>query len=228
MEIQQEIVEDLEKLIASRKGISETAKNICEFCREPKTKTEVLEFTRLYLIEKLFNIPELPRLGVKLLPQRSTYNSKMLYDAIMYRYENDFIPGKAFGVAHKAVTEKILKFMRQLGEEIATLPYDDLVDRNIALRRSYVRLLVIFRLPLAAAIEPDQFPTMTMGDFDHVEYMTMSIDELEQKVKDSFYSLEYSGDLDGWIYQTETEVGSEVRLKTFLNFAIYLGSLVRY
>lgn len=226
MEIQQEIVEDLEKLIESRKGIERTAENILNFLAKPRTKLEITEFVKLYLIDKLFTIPELPRVIVKLLPQSCDYNSKLVYDAIMYRYTKDFVPGKAFAFAYRAVCDKILVFMRKLNDEIATLPYDDLVERNIALRRSYVRFCMLISDGLSVAIEPEQFPSMDIGSTS--DYMTSSFDDLEKQLKSRYYDIDYVAELDSWNANRPTDPTNEVRLKSILNFAIYLGSLVRY
>lgn len=226
MEIQQEIVEDLEKLIESRKGIERTAENILNFLAKPKSKLEITEFLKLHLIDKMFAIPELPRVIVRLLPHSCEYNSKLVYDAIMYRYSKDFIPGKAFALAYRAVCDKILAFMRKLDEEIATLPYDDLVERNIALRRSYVRLYMLIGDALPIVIEPEQFPSMEPTNT--LQYMTMSLDELEKQVRACYYDLDYAAELDSWNANRPTDSTSEVRLKSILNFAIYLGTLIRY
>lgn len=226
MEIQQEIVSDLEKLIEARKGIEQTASNILEFLSTPKTKLEVTEFLKLHLIDKLFTIPELPRVIVRLLPQSSSYNTKLVYDMIMYRYTKDFIPGKAFAMSYRLVCDKILKFMQELNEEIGKLPYDDLVERNIALRRSYCRLKILISSELVTAIEPDQFPSMEIPD--DVDYMTSTLEELEKKVKDFYYDLDYSSELNSWGDNCPTDPTTEGRLKSILNFTVYLGSLVRY
>lgn len=226
MEIQQEIVSDLEKLIEARKGIEQTACNILEFLSKPKTKLEITEFLKLHLIDKLFSIPELPRVIVRLLPQSSSYNTKLVYDAIMYRYSKDFIPGKAFAMSYRLVCDKILTFMHQLNEEIGKLPYDDLVERNIALRRSYCRLRILIGSELATVIEPEQFPNMEIpGDAD---YMTSTLEELEKNVKDYYYDLDYASELDAWNETRPSDPTTEGRLKSMLNFTIYLGSLVRY
>lgn len=226
MEIQQEIVTDLEKLIEVRKGIAQTACNILEFLGKPRTKLEITEFLKLHLIDKLFDIPELPRVIVRLLPQASTYNSKLVYDAIMYRYDQDFIPGKTFATSYCLACDKILTFMSQINEEIGKLPYDDLVERNIALRRSYRRFQSLISSSLPVVIETGQFATMDVGT--NSEYMTMPLEELEKQVKDCYWDLKYAAELNSWNENNPSEPTSEIRLKSILNFSIYLGSLVRY
>lgn len=228
MEIQQEIVEEVEKLITTAEAIKTSVSNMQAFFKAPRDKTEIMEFIQLNLIEKMYEGMDFKCLVIRLLNVKSIYNTQLMGDRLIYGSENEFTLGYKFFVQYRLTIDKLFKFMLQLKEEISKLPYDDLVERDIALRRSYLRLLTVINANVPVIIQEEQYPELTISDYDHISYMTMTYEELQKEIDYRLWRVEDLRNTYPWTDRAEFSAGSENNLKSLLNFVIYLGSLVRY
>lgn len=228
MEIQQELVTDIEKLSVTVNAIIPVVSDLLAYLNAPHTKVELVSYLKLNLIDQLFKDSELKRVPAKLVPQSTTYNSSLVLGALKYSGKDNFIPGQNVALLRKKVITDILDYMEAISLEIDKLPYDDIVERNIALRRSYIRLMVIMDAHFTTAPEPEQIPDIDIDSYSHISYMTESIQSLRKKIEESNWKINGCKDFYEWSDGGYWTLNGPRNLKALLNFVIYLGSLLRY
>lgn len=228
MELQQHIVEDIEKLITTGTAITTAVTQMKEFLSVPHTKLEITEYIKLYVSDKMFTNKDFGSIIVRLIPSSTGYNSRLLLEQLMWYGRSEFTIGTNFYIQYRKVIGDILKYMAVLDEEIAKLSYDDVVDRNIALRRAYLKLMTVIHSQFVVPVDVSGFPEMTFKEYEYISYMTETIVELQTRVEQDLWPVEDLGNLHRWDVEGGNWSNSDNTLKTLMNFVIYLGSLVRY
>lgn len=224
MEIQQEIVTSIEKLIEASKAISLAKMQTDAFFSEPHSKLEITEFLKTGLGKQLYPDGNFTALYMKLIPGSSKFNTDLTMRTVRYGNENaDFWPGKMFGIEYKQLITKFLTYLDEIQVEIEKMTYDDVVDRGIALRKAYPRLYWILSGYCEIETTEETMLTLNLDDQYLNDYMTLPISEMKSKVEDSEYVIGRYRFIDEWC---DDRVHN--RLRSLMMFVIYLGSLVRY
>ena len=221
---QQELVTEIESIIDTAKGIEALGCEIGCFFKEPHDKTEIKTYIIERNLDKLFCPVAIKKAMTLLISGKNSYNSNHFYDAIS---TSPFKLGKEFVASYRRFINNLFNYVLHIKDEIDKMDYDDVVERDIALRRTVCKIRYIILSEVITSMDEDNIREL---DVDTDDYMRIPFTDLVERAKvriddnltTCVWNFEMRGDSNKFIGFTDE------KLKTLKNLIFYLGTYLKY
>lgn len=228
---QQELITDIEELITFGDGIESLVKELMAFFEQPHTKVEIQSYVVERSLDKMFKKADLDRVMIRMLAGKSTFNSALFRESTFFSGCNEFTLSEEFMVKLKLFTNKLFDYLLEIKSEIDKMSYDDVVERDVALRRTVCKIKTIFNNNAVTPLDEENIREMDVegGEDEEGYYMTVPFPALIEKAKgrvsDNF---KYSMSTYDWTQRDRYSYVSANKLKTLKNLIMYLSTFLRY